>query len=333
MALFRQKKKWVALWLGCLLVLGVLLSGCGASSSSSTAQTTGVHSANQSVSTNAQVEKQPGAQADDRSTVPTRDNGQSTIVGKQYLVKALKLTMQVKDTRTVAAALQQWLTNKDQNITSSGTTYQQFDEHNYNISLTFSVPATDYSDVYIYLRDYTSHKGGQLTEFSETVQDVTNTYVDVGSRLNNLRTEQGRLQTLLSQAQSLGDILSIESKLADVEGDIESYEAQQNTLNSQISFYNVTINLNPLTATSKQSPQTNEWSVGQVVQDAFKASLAFGQSVLTLLIWLLSFSLYLIPVAAIAWFAQRWRRMRSQNLVRPKVALSAETPSSAEAPE
>jgi len=49
--------------------------------------------------------------------------------------------------------------------------------------------------------------------------------------LQNLRVEQGRLQDLLSHAQALSDVLSIDQQLTDVEGQIESDEAQLNTLN------------------------------------------------------------------------------------------------------
>jgi hypothetical protein len=319
MTFFWKKYKRAFPFLVSLLVLALLVIGCGGSANSSTASTAPLSNekANQSQSGNS-ITDQSG------NNKPSANNN-GTTVGKQYLVKALKMTLQVKDTRKAAVEVQQWLAGKNQNITSSGTAYQQYGDNSYSITLNFSVPAASYGDVYIYLRDYTSlNDGSKLSDFTETVQDVTDTYVDVDSRLSNLHKEQGRLQELLTHAQTLGDILSIESKLTEVEGNIESYQAQKNTLTSQVSFYSVTINLNPLTAPVKE-PEPTGWSIGQVFQDAITASVTVGQGVLTLLIWLLSFSLYIIPLAALAWFVQRWRHAHAlSNLVRPKVALSTD---------
>ena len=41
--------------------------------------------------------------------------------------------------------------------------------------------------------------------------------------LTNLRGEQQRLLTLMGQAQSLSDVLTIEQRLTDVEGQIEIF--------------------------------------------------------------------------------------------------------------
>ena len=60
--------------------------------------------------------------------------------------------------------------------------------------------------------------------YNETVQDETNDFLDTQSRLTNLRAEQPRLLTLLSQAQNLGDTLQVEQRLTDVEGQIENIE-------------------------------------------------------------------------------------------------------------
>jgi hypothetical protein len=171
--------------------------------------------------------------------------------------------------------------------------------------LTFSVQATLYPQIYRYLRDYTTHNGGHLVTFNESIQDVTSTYVDTQSRLQNLRVEQGRLQDLLSHAQALSDILSIDQQLTDVEGQIESDEARLNSLTSQVTFYTVSVSLEPIDA-AIPSPADNGWSLGQVLHDAFSTSLAFGQRVIELLVYLVAFSLYIIPPAILIWLAWKW---------------------------
>src|SRR5260370_15387750 len=243
---------------------------------------------------------------------------QSGDIGPQYLVKTLNVDLQVKDTRKVADNLLTWITRTDPRATSTGTDYEQVGDNLYNVSLTFSVQATLYPQVYRYLRDYTTHNGGHLATFNESIQDVTGSYVDTQSRLQNLRVEQGRLQDLLSHAQALSDILSIDQQLTNVEGQIESYEAQLKTLTSQVTFYTVSVSLEPI-ETAAPPPSNNGWTIGKIFHDAFSASLAFGQGGLALLVYLVAFSLYGIPLAIIIWLARKLY-IRARQAALPKVA-------------
>jgi len=136
--------------------------------------------------------------------------------------------------------------------------------------------------------------------------------------LQNLRVEQGRLQDLLSHAQALSDILSIDQQLTNVEGQIESDEAQLKSLTSQVTFYTVSVSLEPI-ETAAPPPSNNGWSIGQVFHDAFSTSLAFGQGVLALLVYLVAFSLYVIPLAIIIWLARKWY-IRTRRTSLPKGA-------------
>jgi hypothetical protein len=227
--------------------------------------------------------------------------------------------LQVKDTRKVADDLMTWIIRTDSRATTSRTDYEQVSNNLYRISLTFSVQATLYPQIYRYLRDYTTHNGGSLVTFNESIQDVTSTYVDTQSRLQNLRVEQGRLQDLLSHAQALSDILSIDQQLTDVEGQIESYEAQINTLTSQVTFYTVSVSLEPIEIAALP-PVNNGWSIGQVLHDAFNTSLAFGQGMLGLLIWLLAFSLYILPLVIVTWLGRKWY-MYKKRAYQPKIEI------------
>ena len=74
--------------------------------------------------------------------------------------------------------------------------------------MTFSVTSAQYPQIEEYLAGYAQQHGGKLTSLHESVQDVTNDYVDTQSRLTNLRgrtTE--RLLTLLSNTSTLGTLL------------------------------------------------------------------------------------------------------------------------------
>jgi len=155
-------------------------------------------------------------------------------------------------------------------------------------------------------------------------QDVSNDYIDTQSRLINLKGEQQRLLTLMSNAQSLGDILTIDQRLTDVEGQIEQIEAHLNDLKGQTTFYTVAISLQPI-GTAAPVNQPAAWSPLAVWQGAASAFVAVGQVLLTMFIWLLMFSVYIIPFVIIAWLVRRWRHIRALRAA-PKVAATSIPP-------
>lgn len=76
---------------------------------------------------------------------------------------------------------------------------------------------------------------------TESVDDVTLTYVDMESHRDMLKTEQKRLLELLDRAESLEDILTIESRLTEVRYQIESMEAQLRTMDNKVQYSTVTV--------------------------------------------------------------------------------------------
>ena len=96
----------------------------------------------------------------------------------------------------------------------------------------------------------------QLDQFLETVesqsnityrnlyvQDVTLQYVDMESHKKMLLTEQDSLMKLLETAETVEDIITIESRLSEVRYQIESLESQLRTYDNLIEYSTVSINI------------------------------------------------------------------------------------------
>ncbi len=149
---------------------------------------------------------------------------------------------------------------------------------------------------------------------------MTNDYVDTQSQLANLRVEQKRLQTLMSQSASLSDLLAVEQRLSDVEGQIEQIQAHLSQLNGATTFYTIQIQLAP-SATYKP-PVTQPWSPSAIFHQALASAQAFGEGLLTLAIWLLVYAIYIVPALLIVWFAWRMWRRRAARRVAPVAAPS-----------
>lgn len=311
-----SRQRWMK-WCGAMgmaLAL-VVLAGCGAASNGSTTTSAGPQQSGlPGRTTGGQTSFGPAA---------TARTGQSNSAGPQYLIKTLAVSMRFSDTRAVASNLQIWIATTDPQSTSAGSSYEQVDSDSYRVTITFSISASVYPQVFSYLAGYAQTHHGHLENLQETVQDVSNDYVDTESRLKNLRAEQNRLLALMNQATNLNDTLTIEQKLTDVEGQIEQIEAHLAALNGQTTFYKVSITLDPEGGATTTPRSDASWNPGQTIHDAFTSALGFGQGLVSVLIWLAFFAVYLVPVVVIFLLVRRWLRARARRSQPAVISASA----------
>jgi uncharacterized protein DUF4349 len=297
---FMQKRKWTLISISAILLLGLLLAACGGGSGS----------------TNGAAEPaQMTSHSSDGSSSSTSKSSAGPSTSQQYLVKSFNINMEVKDTRRVAADLQAWVSATDPLSLVTNVNYQQVDNNLYSVSLAFSVQASLFPGIESYLNSYPAAHGGKLLNVAMNTQDVSSDYIDSQSRLTNLKTEQQRLLKLVGSAQALSDVLAIDQRLTDVEGQIEQIDGHLNDLKSQTTFYNVTVNLQPAEIAGTPPP-SGGWSFSAIWQGALNAIKVVGQALLTVAIWLLLFSVYIIPLALIIWLARRFWRARALKSTR-----------------
>ena len=288
-----------------LLILVVILAACGGASNAGTTSP-----ANHQGSGSQPVASTPGASGGGGS--PTLPNGTPV---NAYLIRSLSVGLLVNKPLDAEHQITQDILAADPLAQAAGEDISQQDDGSYLVAMTFSVSSPKYDTVKAYLNafpaTYPTFKG-KLTSEKETVQNVTSQYVDLQSRLTNLRTEQQRLLTLLSQAQNLSDTLTIQDKLTDVEGQIEQIEGQINELTDQTSYSTMTINLSatPVTAPPAPAPQQS-WNPGGVLGAAIGVLLAVLQVLADVLIWALVFT----PVWLLAFGVfSVWRRIKQRGL-------------------
>ncbi len=294
------------------LALGMLLAACGGGATMSASGPAAPYTVHSSSS------------GDQQSSTSTSSGASPSTGSKspspQYLIKSLRIVIQLNNPLQGASDLEAWMFRTDPQATSAGTDYALTPNNSYTITMSFNVEATRYNQMVAYLRDYGPQHNGKLLNLHESVQDATNDYIDTQSRLQNLKAEQQRLLALIKQASALNDVLNIEQRLTDVEGEIEQIEAHLKALNNQLTLYSITIVLQPPEVATVTPPQSG-WSAGQVLHDAWSASLAFGEAFLSLLLWLLAFSIYIVPAGLVAGGIAYWRQRR-RRLIPPPIVHS-----------
>ncbi len=138
---------------------------------------------------------------------------------------------------------------------------------------------------------------GVITSQSETVKDVTMEYVDTESRLEALRSEQTALLALLEKAGSLQDILTVQDRLTEVRGEIESYEARLRTMETLVANSTVTLRVYEV----EKEPEAEEKGLWQEISHGFMNSLSsMGQGLRTIFVWFMSALPYLLLLAVVA---------------------------------
>lgn len=300
---FMQKRTWLLFSLFATLTLAMLVAACGGAGSSAS------NTASAPVAGPAQTSNGNSQSALSSSSKSSAGTSQ------QYLIKSFNINMQVKDTRRVAADLQAWINATDPISLVTNVNYQQADSNLYSVTLAFSVQASLFPSIENYLNSYPGQHGGKLLNVAMNTQDVSGDYIDSQSRLTNLKAEQQRLLALVGKAQALSDVLAIDQRLTDVEGQIEQIDAHLSDLKSQTTFYTVTVNLQPAEVPIT-SPSPGGWSFSAIWQAGLNAIMVVAQALLTVAIWLLLFGVYIVPLAAIAWLARRWWRARALKSTR-----------------
>ena len=153
------------------------------------------------------------------------------------LIYTANLTIESKDFDAARTAL-------NEAVSAAGGYMEASDESSYSgmgrsLSLTIRVPQDNYAS---FLE--AAAQAGNLVDKSEQVQDVTTQYMDIEARLSNLTAQRTRLQELQAQADTLADLLEIESSLSDVQYQIESWQSQLDWYSNQVSCCTVYITLN-----------------------------------------------------------------------------------------
>lgn len=217
----------------------VLLAGCSAGGNDSAGTT--------SEGAAAPVQKQDSAAsgegADGKAVpnAPGQPKAQPTIT--RAIIKTGSLTIKADDvaaTRqkaiTAIAGLDGQVASEDTGSDADGTITQ--------VNLVLKVPTKSYDAAVERL----SALGDRLQIHQEST-DVTEQVVDVASRIESQRASLDRMRALMAKANTVGEIVSVESELTRREADLESLLAKQKNLALQTDL--ATLNL---TVTEKGEP-------------------------------------------------------------------------------
>ena len=75
---------------------------------------------------------------------------------------------------------------------------------------------------------------GKVLDENTSSEDITQQYIDLKARLNNLLKQEERLREILDMTKTVDEILRVENELARIRGEIESLQGQINYLEGNV---------------------------------------------------------------------------------------------------
>lgn len=78
---------------------------------------------------------------------------------------------------------------------------------------------------------------------NSSVDDITLNYIDIDSQRKSLEIEQENLMRLLESAETVEDMITIESRLSDVRSQLQSINSQLRYMDNQVSYATVSLNV------------------------------------------------------------------------------------------
>ena len=258
----KKKRSWakytgIAASICALLIVGSVVAvtgvmnfgGMGAADAASP-ETYGVYNnssranyKSESTVSEAAVEDREYEYADNDTTTAAGAEPENTIIDNELkIIKSANVDIRVKAFDDTMDAIRAEVDAKNGYVESSNSyVYNTWWVGNEKIStrqgyITIRVPAEDYSEVFEYVKTL-----GTVENESESTDNVTSAYIDTESRMEAKKTEAARLVELLAKAESVDDIISIEGRLSEVRGEIDSYTSQLKSWDKQVNYSTISI--------------------------------------------------------------------------------------------
>ena len=163
---------------------------------------------------------------------------------------------------------------------------------------TYRIPAAHYQEFLNSVGDI-----GSITYRRVQPADITSRYVDVEARIDSLEAQRTRLQQLRDQADTLEDLLTIESQLSEVQYQLESYTAQRTLYDDQVDYCTVTVSLSEVQAYTPVNTFSSRLS--SAFGESLHGFVRFWQDLAILLVYALPYLAVLAVLAVLLIFAAK----------------------------
>ena len=272
-----------------LCMLAALLAGCGGASKST--QAFDAAAAAPAEAANGAYYDMESAKSEDGGLTGDTD---STVLpeGRKWII-TVNMSAETEDLDALMEAL-------NGKISGLGGYVEDQDSYNGSMyssrryrsaSLTVRIPAER-------VDEFTEEMSGIANVVSTNLsrEDITLSYVATENRVKALQTEEARLLELMEQAETMADLLEIESRLTDVRYELENRASQLRLYDNQVDYATIYLSIDEV----QEYTPVEEPTVWERISGGFVSSVkGVGNGLLDLLVWVLAKSPYLVILGGV----------------------------------
>lgn len=241
----------------------------------------------------------------DVATQPQQDGGVANQVQERLIIRTADLNIIVSDTEESISMISGLVNRTGGWVVSSGT--YQYSEAKRG-DMTVRVPAEEFDAILQQIKD----SAVEVSSESTSGQDVTEEYVDLSARLENLEATAARVRGFLDDTETVEEALAVNMELSRLEGDIEAMKGRLQYLSQSAAFSTINISLTP--DILNQPIEVAGWRPQGIARDAIEALVETLQVVANAGIWIV---LYILPLVILVllplYFIGRWFFRRRQQ--------------------
>ncbi|MFA5839415.1 MAG: DUF4349 domain-containing protein [Candidatus Margulisiibacteriota bacterium] len=207
------------------------------------------------------------------------------------IIKTASLTLDVKSVKEAMQKAKQTVEKAHGYVTYASIS----SPNDYNIygNATLKVPAKNFDGLVLKLEAL-----GKVKSENINAQDVTEEYMDLNTRLKNLRIQENALRELFKRTGKVSDILEVERELSRVRTQAEIIEGSFRVLKNKISYSTISLSINQIQTAVPESSTSFVDAMQSALRDALTALANLFSSFLSFLIWLVIF----VPVVLLCIF-------------------------------
>ncbi len=168
--------------------------------------------------------------------------------------------------------------------------------------VTIRVPSSRFDDALAQLKLL----DGEVLTSNVNAQDVTDQFVDLQARLGAKKAEEQQYLTLLARANTVDEILKVQSALAATRTQIEQLQGQVNSIKTRTEYSTITMSISPLVTVP--GPRVGTWDPARTFAQATAALSALFRVIGDAAIWVLVFLWVPLLVVILTVVATRMRR-------------------------
>ncbi|MBD8960637.1 MAG: DUF4349 domain-containing protein [Clostridiales bacterium] len=237
---------------------------------------------------------EPSASADSYKSENTDSAGMPSAnpVREEKLVYTASVTLESEDFEAASDALHQKIASLGGIIVSENA--YNLNKKGYggrSMDMTVRIPQENYETFLAGLSDICN-----VAAVNRYVDNLTERYYDNENRLKSYRIQEERLFAMLEKAESVTEMLEIESRLCDVQYQIEALTNTQRTIDNDVRYSTFNLTLAEVKKFTTPEPETFGDKFKEAVGGSLESFGVFSENLLFFFIYVLP---YLLCVAVV----------------------------------